>query len=86
MFLKSLIGGAYDDFELRVVLADEARTLLTSLVDLVRILMPHIADPHQWCATFLGRTRNRVNQDSVSTRTLELPGALPDFALSLIHI
>jgi len=69
LFLLQVLGGAEaltadNDFELRVVLVDCELTLLVSLVDLVRRLLPHLANPHKWCISFLVSAAGQLDQDS----------------------
>jgi len=45
------------------------------LVDLVRLLLPHLANPHNWSATFLASAASQLDQGSQFTET---PGPTDD--------
>ena len=68
---------AQEDFDLRVALVDCGLTLLVSLVDLVRLLLPHLTNPRKWGATFLASDLGHLDQsdqlDQVC-RSADTPG------------
>ena len=48
---------------------DGELTLIVSLVDLVRLLSPHLANPRRWCADFLASAASQLDQGCNSSYT-----------------
>ena len=69
-FSAATIRAVLPSLSLASILADFfVQQHLDYLVDLVRLLLPHLANPHDWCATFLAGAASQLDQGSRQTET-----------------